>query len=128
MAFSGIEANMARIRFSVAHPHSPTSASLGSRTHGGKLPPLFIRAARYTGPVPAGMIDIVSPDRYLHLWGRTLVESAQDRAIGAIDPREQAPKLLPGNLAPATAQAVVRAESLPTGLALLLVSPEFLRR
>ncbi|AXB76646.1 DUF1254 domain-containing protein [Novosphingobium sp. P6W] len=64
--------------FSVAHPDSATSASLGSRTHGGKLPPLFIRAASYTGPVPAGMIEIVSPDRYLHLWGRTLVESAHD--------------------------------------------------
>ncbi|AXB76642.1 DUF1800 family protein [Novosphingobium sp. P6W] len=79
---------------------------------------------------PAGFDDVAAswaaPDALLRR-----VEMAQRlaaRATGAIDPRELAPKLLPGNLAPATAQAIARAESLPTGLALLLVSPEFLRR
>lgn len=64
--------------FSVAHPDSSTSVSLGSRTHGGKLPPLFVHSTRYDGPVPPGMIDIATGDRYLHLWGRMLVRSADD--------------------------------------------------
>ncbi|MBH0111998.1 DUF1254 domain-containing protein [Novosphingobium sp. YJ-S2-02] len=64
--------------FSVAHPDSSTSASLGSRTHGSKLPPLFLHAAGYAGPIPAGMVPISSADRYLHLWGRTLVTSPED--------------------------------------------------
>ena len=44
------------------------------------------------------------------------------------DARELAPKLLPGQLSPATATALSQAESGPTALALLLVSPEFQRR
>ncbi|MCJ2179399.1 DUF1214 domain-containing protein [Novosphingobium sp. 2580] len=64
--------------FSVAHPDSSTSASYGSRTHGPKLPQLFLHAADYQGPIPVGMIEISSGDRYLHLWGRTLIRSADD--------------------------------------------------
>lgn len=79
---------------------------------------------------PAGFDDIAAswaaPDALLRR-----VEMAQrlaTRAADRIDPRELAPRLLPGALSPQTAQAIARAESLPTGLALLLVSPEFLRR
>ncbi|MEE4454710.1 DUF1800 domain-containing protein [Novosphingobium resinovorum] len=79
---------------------------------------------------PAGFDDVAAswaaPDALVRR-----VEMAQRlaaRATGGVDPRELAPKLLPGSLSPATAQAIARAESLPTGLALLLVSPEFLRR
>ena len=45
-----------------------------------------------------------------------------------LDPRALAPRLLPGVLTEATAQAVARAGSPQDGLALLFVSPEFLRR
>lgn len=79
---------------------------------------------------PAGFDDIAAswaaPDALLRR-----VEMAQrlaTRAADRIDPRELAPRLLPGALSPQTAQAIARAESLPTGLALLLVSPDFLRR
>ncbi len=50
------------------------------------------------------------------------------QAGGQVDARELAPKLLPGQLTPATATALSQAESGPTALALLLVSPEFQRR
>jgi len=50
------------------------------------------------------------------------------QAGGQLDARELAPKLLPGQLTPATATALAQAESGPTALALLLVSPEFQRR
>lgn len=64
--------------FSVAHPDSSTSESYGSRTHGPQLPKLFLHAADYDGPIPEGMIEIDSADRYLHLWGRTLIRSEDE--------------------------------------------------
>jgi uncharacterized protein (DUF1800 family) len=59
------------------------------------------------------------------------VEVAQRLAALAgsgTDARALAPRVLPGALTEATASALARAESGPTALALLLVSPEFLRR
>lgn len=59
------------------------------------------------------------------------VEVAQrfaQEAGDAIDARSLAPRVLPGTLSEATAAAIARAESRGTALALLLVSPEFLRR
>lgn len=59
------------------------------------------------------------------------VEVAQrlaQEAGDAVDARRVAPRVLPGALSEATASAVARAESGGTALALLLVSPEFLRR
>lgn len=60
------------------------------------------------------------------------VELAQRFAAQAgnsVDPRDLAPRMLPGDaLSEATARALARAESGSTALALLLVSPEFLRR
>ncbi|MEO5494408.1 MAG: DUF1800 domain-containing protein, partial [Sphingomonas sp.] len=49
-------------------------------------------------------------------------------AGAAIDARTLAPTLFPGALTPATEAALARAESPGQGLALLLVSPEMLRR
>ena len=59
------------------------------------------------------------------------VEVAQrlaQEAGDAVDARTLAPSVLPGALSEATAGAIARAESRGTALALLLVSPEFLRR
>jgi uncharacterized protein (DUF1800 family) len=59
------------------------------------------------------------------------VEVAQRLAQAApdtMDARSLGPRVLPGSLSEATADAVARAESGGTALALLLVSPEFLRR
>jgi uncharacterized protein (DUF1800 family) len=52
---------------------------------------------------------------------------AQD-ASNTMDARDLAPRVLAGPLSEATSIAVARAESRGTALALLLVSPEFLRR
>lgn len=79
---------------------------------------------------PAGYDDIAAswagPDALMRR-----VEAAEriaGRSGGQIDARALAPRLLPGALSEATAQAIARAESPAQGLALLLVAPEFLRR
>jgi len=79
---------------------------------------------------PAGYDDIAAswagPDALVRR-----VEAAErfaQRTGGTIDARTLAPRLLPGALTPATEQAIARADSPGQGLALLLVSPEFLRR
>src|SRR4029077_14701823 len=79
---------------------------------------------------PAGFDDIgpswSGPDALLRR-----VEAAEriaSRTGGQIDARQLGPRLLPGALGDATAQAIARAESQAQGLALLLVAPEFLRR
>jgi uncharacterized protein (DUF1800 family) len=79
---------------------------------------------------PAGYDDLTvtwaAPDALLRR-----VEVAQRIAMQAgtaVDARSLAPRVLPGVLSDDTANAVARAESGSTALALLLVSPEFLRR
>jgi uncharacterized protein (DUF1800 family) len=80
---------------------------------------------------PAGYDDVTAtwaaPDALLRR-----VEVAQRLATQAgdtVDARALAPRVLPGGaLGDATASAIARADSGATALALLLVSPEFLRR
>ena len=79
---------------------------------------------------PAGYDDIAAswagPDA---LYRR--VEMAQriaERSAATIDARKLAPALFPDSLSPATATALTRAESGPQALALLLASPEMMRR
>lgn len=79
---------------------------------------------------PAGYDDIAQSwagaDALVHR-----VEVAERMAIkvaSAVDARALAPKLMPDVLSPATAQAIARADSAAQGLALMLVSPEFMRR
>jgi uncharacterized protein (DUF1800 family) len=78
---------------------------------------------------PAGYDDIAAswaaPDALLRR-----VELAQRIAsnTSAVDARALAPRLLSGSLSESTAEAIARAESPASGLALLLVCPEFLRR
>jgi uncharacterized protein (DUF1800 family) len=79
---------------------------------------------------PAGYNDVAAtwaaPDALMRR-----VEVAQrfaQEAGDAIDARSLAPRVLPGSVSEATAAAIARAESGGTALALLLVSPEFLRR
>ena len=59
------------------------------------------------------------------------VEIAQriaSRAGSSVDARALAEKVLPGSLSTATRTVIARAESAQDGIALLLVSPEFVRR
>jgi uncharacterized protein (DUF1800 family) len=79
---------------------------------------------------PAGYDDIAAswagPDALVRR-----VEAAEriaEKAGRLVDARTLAPRLLGAGLGPATAQAIARAETPEQGLALLLVSPEFLRR
>ncbi len=79
---------------------------------------------------PAGYDDRMAawaaPDALLRR-----VEQAQRiaaQAGDAVDARQLGPRVLPGVLSEATAGTIARAESASTALALLLVSPEFLRR
>ncbi len=78
---------------------------------------------------PAGWDDVAAswaaPDALLRR-----VEVAQRLAalVPAADARMLGPKLLPGTWSPASAAAIARAGSPQEGLALLLVTPEFMRR
>jgi uncharacterized protein (DUF1800 family) len=79
---------------------------------------------------PAGFKDTTStwaaPDalmRRVEIAQRLAQESGD-----SVDARILAPKILPDVLTEATSNAIARAESRGTALALLLVSPEFLRR
>src|SRR3954453_608471 len=79
---------------------------------------------------PAGWDDIAAswagPDALVRR-----VEVAQrlaERAGSSVDPRALAEKLFRGSLTDSTRTAIARAESPAEGLALLLVSPEFMRR
>lgn len=64
--------------FSLNAADSSSSDSLGRRTHGGQLPPLFIHGPGYKGVTPEGMIDVVSLTRYFELAGRTLTTGTQE--------------------------------------------------
>jgi uncharacterized protein (DUF1800 family) len=79
---------------------------------------------------PAGYDDIAAswaaPDalvRRVEVAQRLVMKAADD-----LDPRDLARKLFPNSLSTLTEAEIARAESRRTGLALLLVSPEFLRR
>jgi len=79
---------------------------------------------------PAGWDDVAAswaaPDALLRRveFSQRLTATVGDR----IDARQLGPKLMPAALAAATADQVARAESPADALALLLVSPDFLRR
>jgi uncharacterized protein (DUF1800 family) len=79
---------------------------------------------------PAGYDDIAAswagPDALVRRVEAS--ERFATRAGAQIDARALAPKLFPATLTPATEQALARAESPGQALALLLVSPEMLRR
>ena len=79
---------------------------------------------------PAGYDDIAAswagPDALVRRVEAT--ERFATRAGAQVDARALGPKLFPGTLTPATQQALSRADSPGQALALLLVSPEMLRR
>lgn len=64
--------------FSFNFADSSAEQSLGQRTHGAQLPPLFIQGPGHEQPVPRGMLGVRSPTRYLNLAGRILVEGPEE--------------------------------------------------
>ena len=79
---------------------------------------------------PAGFDDIAQswagPDALVKRVD--VAERIATRMGSGIDARALAPHLVPQSLSAATTEAIARADSPAQGLALLLVSPEFLRR
>ena len=79
---------------------------------------------------PAGWDDIAAswagPDALVRR--AQVAERLAGRGDGSLDARALAERVLPAALGEATRQAIARADSPQQGLALLLVSPEFLRR
>ncbi|MFM9851382.1 MAG: DUF1800 family protein [Sphingomonadaceae bacterium] len=79
---------------------------------------------------PAGYDDIAQSwagaDALVHRV--EVAERMSRQTAGAVDARALAPALMPAVLSAQTAQAIARADSAAQGLALMLVSPEFLRR
>ncbi|MCG2591416.1 DUF1800 domain-containing protein [Ramlibacter sp. XY19] len=79
---------------------------------------------------PAGYDDLaaswMAPD--LLLRRVELAQRLASLAPATLDARALAPQLLPGGVGAATATALARADSPATALALLMVSPEFMRR
>ena len=79
---------------------------------------------------PAGFDDVAArwaaPDALVRRV--EVAERFATRISDDVDPRTLADRLLPGAVSSATRTAIARADSPATGLALLLVSPEFLRR
>lgn len=66
--------------FSFYGDDSAGVASVGQRTHGSRLPPIFLHGPAYSGQVPDGMLAIASETRYFHMAGRFLVSDPADIA------------------------------------------------
>lgn len=64
--------------FQMGQADSSTDVALGQRTHGPRLPPVFIQGPDRRGPVPAGMVGVRSAQRYLMIAGRILVDGSSD--------------------------------------------------
>ncbi len=64
--------------FSFNYADSSAEESLGSRTHGGQLPPLFIQGPGHDVAVPPGMQGVRSRTRYLNIAGRMLVQGPHE--------------------------------------------------
>ncbi|MFV8816138.1 DUF1254 domain-containing protein [Haliea sp. E17] len=64
--------------FSMNLADSSAQQSLGQRTHGGQLPPVFLHGPEFTGAVPEGMVEVASSTRYLLIAGRILVRDASE--------------------------------------------------
>lgn len=64
--------------FQFGQADSSTREALGQRTHGRRLPPVFIQGPGQAKAVPAGMVGVHADQRYLMVAGRTLVIGAAD--------------------------------------------------
>lgn len=64
--------------FQFGQADTATEQSLGQRTHGAKVPPVFIYGPGYAGMIPPGMIAAPSRYRYLMIAGRILVNADAD--------------------------------------------------
>jgi hypothetical protein len=59
--------------FQMGYGDTATELSLGRRTHGARLPPVFVSGPSYDEPAPPGMLHVPCPTRHFLLAGRILV-------------------------------------------------------
>jgi hypothetical protein len=89
--------------FQFGQADTSTDQSLGRRTHGARLPPVFIVGPGYVGMAPEGMVVVESRDRYLMIAGRILVNGATDLpAVHALQDEIRLRRWNAGAPAPAT--------------------------
>jgi len=100
--------------FQMGQADTSSELCFGQRTHGSRLPPLFIHGPGCTHAAPSGMTPVRSRYRYLMVAGRILVEGASDLPAVhqlqdqiALDPWEpqHVEERLPGVTAPAPSSA-----------------------
>ena len=74
--------------FQMGQADSSTEQSIGQRSHGRRLPPVFIHGPSYRGRVPDGMVNVGSNYRYLMIAGRILANGSADLpAVHALQDR-----------------------------------------
>lgn len=64
--------------FQMGQADTSTQQSLGRRTHGARLPPVFLRGSASNAAVPRGMVEVRSAQRYLMIAARILVHDEVD--------------------------------------------------
>jgi len=70
--------------FQFGRADTATEVSLGARTHGGRLPPVFVTGPHDPTPVPQGMLHVRSATRYLLIAGRILVRPDEPSDYAAV--------------------------------------------
>ena len=70
--------------FQMGYGDSAADLSLGSRTHGGQLPSVFIAGPHHADPAPPGMLHVACPTRFLLVAGRILVRPDDPRDYAAV--------------------------------------------
>jgi hypothetical protein len=60
--------------FQMGYGDTATELAVGTRTHGGQLPPVLISGPNHCEPLPPGMLHVACPTRYFELAGRILVQ------------------------------------------------------
>ncbi len=67
--------------FSMNFADTSANQSIGQRTHGGSMPPVFIHGPDYRGPLPEGMVIVPAKTRFLNIAGRILIRSSDDYQV-----------------------------------------------
>ncbi len=113
--------------FSMNFADTSANQSIGQRTHGGQLPPVFIHGPGFHGQLPKGMVIVPSKTRFLNIAGRILVSTPGDyRTVHSLQDQitltdwEDWKRGLRRPAAPVAAQALtIAGEQLTSNLALL---------
>jgi hypothetical protein len=83
--------------FQIAQADTSAEDSLGRRTHGSQLPPLFVHGPGYDGTTPEGMLAVRGFSRYVLVAGRILVDPSAPGDVGAAHALQRRIRLRPAN-------------------------------